>query len=139
MVQSLPGIQCGLSLYKYFYSRYRVFIKYCVFSEFLKIFRTVYTRCQCVYTHQAGRKPALQQTWHSSENHKILRKKTTIFNEHPVYVIKILFCNFLMNPYVRLSVSRLVGPRRHIIFCRILSMSSNEENYHFEFDLISDV
>ena len=29
--------------------------------------RTLYLfpRCQCVYTHQAGRKPALQQNWQS--------------------------------------------------------------------------
>ena len=48
------------------YSKYRVFIKYCVFS---KIFRfsglspfSVLPRCQCVYTHQAGRTQALQQS-----------------------------------------------------------------------------
>ena len=51
---------------------------------FLKIFKysglwylvSVFPRRQCVYTQQAGRKPALQQNWQSSEN--------TIFNEHPV-------------------------------------------------------
>ena len=32
---------------------------------------------------QAGRTPALQQNWQSSENHNILRKNT-IFNEHLV-------------------------------------------------------
>ena len=36
-----------------------------------------------MYTHQAGRTPALQQNW--QKNHKILRKNT-IFNEHPVIV-----------------------------------------------------
>ena len=28
---------------------------------------SVFPRCQCVYTHQAGRTPALQQNWQSSE------------------------------------------------------------------------
>ena len=37
-----------------------------------------------MYTHRAGRKPALQQNWQSSENHNIFREKNTIFNEHPV-------------------------------------------------------
>ena len=39
---------------------------------------SVLPRCQCVYTHKAGRKPAL-----AAEKSKILRKNT-IFNEHPV-------------------------------------------------------
>ena len=64
---------------------YRVFIKYYVFFEDFKILRilffAVFPRCQCVY--QAGRTPALQQHWQSSENSKILRKNT-IINEHPV-------------------------------------------------------
>ena len=41
---------------------------------FLKIFEysglwssSVFPRCQCVYTHQAGRTPALQLNWQSSE------------------------------------------------------------------------
>ena len=63
---------------------YRVLIKYCVFSMILiYIPDTVFSRCQCVYTHQAGRTPALQQNWQSSENSKNVRKYT-IFNEHPV-------------------------------------------------------
>ena len=41
---------------------YRVFIKYCVFSKILIYFPdSVFCRCQCVYTHQAGKEPALQQ------------------------------------------------------------------------------
>ena len=67
---------------------YRVFIKYCVFSEDFKIFRTpfpVFPLCQFMYTHQTGRTPALQQNW--KKNH-ILRKNT-IFNEHPVYACSI--------------------------------------------------
>ena len=50
---------------------YRVLIKYCVFSKIFKysgvLSFSLIPRCQCVYTHQAGRKPALQQNWQSSE------------------------------------------------------------------------
>ena len=67
---------------------YRVFIKYCVFFEDFKIFRTllfsVFPRCQCVYAHQAGRTPALQQNWQSSEKLLKILWKNKIFNEHPV-------------------------------------------------------
>jgi len=35
-----------------------------------------------VYTHEAGRTPALQQNWQSSEKSQHLKKQ--IFNEHPV-------------------------------------------------------
>ena len=35
---------------------------------------SVFPRCQCVYTHQAGRTPALQQNWQFRKI-KILRKK----------------------------------------------------------------
>ena len=63
---------------------YRVFIKYCGFLKILIYLPdSVFSRCQCVYTRQAGRTPALQQNWQSSENSKNLRKNT-IFNEHPV-------------------------------------------------------
>ena len=48
---------------------YRVFIKYCVLSKILIYFPDpVFSRCQCVYTRRAGRTPALQQNWQSSEN-----------------------------------------------------------------------
>ena len=30
----------------------------------------------CVYTHQAGRKPALQQNWQSSEKSQNFKEKT---------------------------------------------------------------
>ena len=76
-----------------FSSTYRVFIKYCVFED-IKLysrlwfqqcsywpFMAAFPRCQCVYTHKAGRTPALQQNWQSSENSK---RKNTIFNEQPV-------------------------------------------------------
>ena len=73
--------------------RYRVLIKYCVFSEDFKIYSglwpcSVLARVQCVYTHKAGRKPALQQNWQSSEK----SQKNTIFNEHPVHYICYKFC-----------------------------------------------
>ena len=50
------------------------------FSGYFEIFWPFYVfpRCQCVYTHQVGRTPALQQNWQSSENHNILRKKHNI-------------------------------------------------------------
>ena len=60
---------------------------------FLKILRysglspfSVFPRCQCVYTHQAERTPALQQNWQSSEKSQSFKEKNTIFNEHPVYM-----------------------------------------------------
>ena len=60
-----------------FKENYRVFIKYCVFSDFfLNIPNSVFPRCQCVYTHQAGRKPALQQNWQSSEKSQNFKEKT---------------------------------------------------------------
>ena len=50
-------------------STYRVFIKYCVFSKILKysglcfsLFSLGVSVCT-LYTHQAGRKPALPQNW----------------------------------------------------------------------------
>ena len=52
-----------------------------VFSEDFKIFRTLAflsfpSVFQCVYTHQAGRKPALQQNWQSSEKSQNFKEKT---------------------------------------------------------------
>ena len=57
------------------------------FFDFLKIFRTLFSLGVSVcYTHQAGRKPALQHTWQSSENHKIFRKKHNIWWTPCTYV-----------------------------------------------------
>ena len=72
-----PGVKVKyLTAFSHF-RKYRVFIKYCVFWKILKYSGllpfSVFPRCQCVYTHQAGRKPALQQNWH-----KYLRKKHNI-------------------------------------------------------------
>ena len=74
------------SLSKYIYINlsiclfmYRVFIRYCVFLKILiYIPNSVFSRCQCVYTRQAGRTPALQQNWQSSENSKIFKEKHDI-------------------------------------------------------------
>ena len=56
---------------------YRVFIKYCVFSKILIYFPdSVFSRCQCVYTREAGRTPTLQQNWYSSEKLQNLKKNT---------------------------------------------------------------
>ena len=41
-----------------------------------------------MYTHQAGRTPALQQNWQSSEKiTKIFKEKSTIFSAHSVYAL----------------------------------------------------
>ena len=54
-------------------------IKYCVFSKILIYFPdSVFSRCQCVYTRRAGRTPALQQNWQSSENSKKFKEKHNI-------------------------------------------------------------
>ena len=49
------------------------------FFEDLKIFWTLaflcFPWCQCVYTHQAGRKPALQQNLQSSEKSQHFKEK----------------------------------------------------------------
>ena len=57
----------------------KCFIKYCVFSKILIYFPdSVFSRWQCVYTRQAGRTPALQQNWQSSENLKNFKEKHNI-------------------------------------------------------------
>ena len=63
------------SVFFVFFSR---ILKY---SRLLPLF--VFPRCECVYTHQAGRTPALQQNWQSSEESQHF-KENTIFNEHSV-------------------------------------------------------
>ena len=37
---------------------------------------SVFPRCQCVYTHQAGRTPTLQQNWKSLEKSQSFKEKT---------------------------------------------------------------
>ena len=69
-----------MDLKVYIWEIYRLFIKYCVFSKDFRIFRTwsfsVFPWVQCVYTHQAGRTPTLQQNWQSSEKSQHFREKT---------------------------------------------------------------
>ena len=61
------------------FGNYRVFIKYCVFSKILiYIPVSVFSRCQYVYTRQAGRTPALQQNWQSSEKSHNFKEKHNI-------------------------------------------------------------
>ena len=59
---------------------YRVFIKYCVFSNILKyipVSLAVSPRCQCVYTME-GQTPALQQKLQSSEKSQHFKEKPNI-------------------------------------------------------------
>ena len=66
---------------------YRVFIKYCVFFEDFKIFRSLFSLgVNVCHTHQAGRTPALQQNWQNLEKSQNY-KKNTIINEHPVSLL----------------------------------------------------
>ena len=62
--------------------KYRVFIKYCVYFRFFQYsglwLFSVFLRCQFVYTHQAGRKPRLQQNW---------REKSQNFKEKTQYLM----------------------------------------------------
>ena len=62
---------------------YRVFIEYCVFFDYIKIFRTLAFLCfpsvsVCVYTYQAGIELALQQNWQSSEKSQNFKEKHNI-------------------------------------------------------------
>ena len=70
---------------KCYYSSYRVFIKYCVFSKILKyIPDSGLSRCVLWTWTTKGRTPALRQNWQSWERSQHLKEKNTIFNEHPV-------------------------------------------------------
>ena len=68
--------------------RYRVFIKYCVFFEYFKIFRTLFSLgvCVCTHTRQVEHQ-RYSRTCRVKKNHKCLMKNT-IFNEHPVVTYK---------------------------------------------------
>ena len=64
--------------------RYRVFIKYFVFSKIFKVYSGLWPHsvspwCQCVYT-MAGQTPALQQNLQTSEKSQHLRKKQHLLN-----------------------------------------------------------
>ena len=57
----------GDSLNIVFFQKILEYSEVCPFS--------VLPRCQCVYTHRAGRTPALQQNWQSSEKSQIFKEK----------------------------------------------------------------
>ena len=47
------------------------------FSEFFEKFRTLFSfGVSVLYTHQAGRKPAMRQNWQSSEKSQHFKEKT---------------------------------------------------------------
>ena len=60
----------------------------------------------CVYIHQAGRTPALQHNWQSSEKSPNFKEKS-IFNEHPVldplFIMRPLQITFTIRSYVCMS------------------------------------
>ena len=59
--------------------QYRVFIRYCVFYEFLKIFRTLFSLCVSVYTHtRQVEHQRCNRADRVQKNHNILRKKHNI-------------------------------------------------------------
>ena len=64
--------------------KYRVFIKYCVFYEDFKIFRSLFSlgASVCTHTRQVEHQRC-SRTGRVQKYHKILRKNT-IINEHPV-------------------------------------------------------
>ena len=70
----------GCSLYNVFFPKILKYSGLWPFSVFPRC------QCQCVYTQQAGRTPALQQNWQSSEKSQ---GKNTIFDKHPVPDISI--------------------------------------------------
>ena len=51
---------------------------------------SVFPQCQCAYTHKAGRTPALQQNWQSSE-------KSQKFKEKTQYLMNTLYITYLLS------------------------------------------
>ena len=106
---------------------YRVFIKYCVFSEDFKIFWTlapsVFPLCQCVYTHQAGRTPALQLNWQSSDKSPNFKEKTQYLMNN-LYVRTISFFGFHLK-------SLAAAVRFYRIHFEIFSVSLNPFPVYF--------
>ena len=78
----------------------------------------VFPPCQCVYTHMAGRTPALQQNWQSPEKSQNLKEKNTICNEHPVCAA--LITNFAINKY----------PVNYVANWRMGHLNCNELHIH---------
>ena len=69
-------VATGCSLNIVFFSR---ILKYSGLLPF-----SVFPWCQCVYTQQTGRTPALQHNRQSSVKSQNFKGKKTILNEHPV-------------------------------------------------------
>ena len=55
---------------------------------------SVFSQCQCMYTHQAGRTPALQQNWQSSE-------KSWNYKEKTQYLMNTLYVRISACPSVK--------------------------------------
>ena len=62
---------------------------------------SVFPRCQCVYTYQAGRTQALQQNWQSSEKSQNFKEKTQYLNN----TLYILYVNlYPFNLFIRTPI-----------------------------------
>ena len=84
---NISGVGVFTILIQGLVKNYWVFIIYCVFSQILiYIPDSVSSRCQCVYTHQAGKKTSAAAEQAEFRKFKKMLKKNTIFNEHPVYI-----------------------------------------------------
>ena len=130
---------CGSDYPLIFNYIYRVFNKYCgFFLKFLKFFGllpfSVFPRCQCVYTHQAGRTPALQQNWQSSEKSQRFKEKTQ-YLMNTMYLMKKekvdRFCDKESQQWWIFSVHNIQGARnlRYMyiyIFCLLHSVTEND-------------
>ena len=68
----------------------------CFFRIFKNIPNSVFPRCQCVYTHQAGRKPAPQQNWESSQKSPNFKEKTQ-YIMNTLYVIHTKQKNYIFS------------------------------------------
>ena len=111
--------------------RYRVFIKYCVFFRIFKnILDSVFPRCQCVYTPQAGRNPALQQNWQSSEKSQNFKEKT----QYLMNILQLLDLGYAPNklflPQIEQPANRKKNPKMQIekvvkFFSNIINFISN--------------
>ena len=69
----------------------------CYFRFFLNIPNSVFPRCPCVYTRQAGRKPALQQNWQSSEKSQHFKEKTQFLMNTLYMNVCIFLSNFAID------------------------------------------
>ena len=84
----------------YFYCKLSIVIVF--FSKILKYYGllpfSVFPRCQCVYKHQAGRTPALQQIWQSSEKSQNFKEKAQ-YLMNPLYMIEELIRSYIFILY----------------------------------------